>query len=679
MKLLKPDMTAQGKASVFSAASWRMWFAQGTTTIRTKKQLLLYPLLTLVVVGALSVFTVVYMAHLQADRARDRAQTRVAEMANAIESDLEKAMAPVANLAGIWINNQDMLGWNPRLFPAPSGAPVSSDRPATHRDLTVGYPQSLKDTVHRAQADVLDLSIIPGSAVNIQWQPCGVVSYVYPPEGNEPAIGHDLMMDPARIQSIRATISKEDNSGIVMSGPIYIPRMPTGVVFGRYAVWGPSATAQCAGSPNLEGLTIEKGGKHWQGLVVIMFDMRKLVNETWLSGFVNQEGLHYNVQSKKGDVISTSHKDVVYFEIEGATGTGTTRGGEAHRLPHNGTDPSTFYRVNIDFGGLGWFVEVHPIRNTYIPEWRDPMLVVVVFVTLLAAFVVLLLAVSQRQKEVLLLKMMPRHAASRIQNGQEVIEAYPKVTIFFSDIVGYTSIAGTMTPIEVMVLLNELYTQFDKLCEYWDLYKVETIGDAYMVVGGAPEKEPAEDPSESARRVARFGLDCLELVKKFESTTAGQIKIRCGLNSGPVVAGVVGKAMPRYCLFGDTVNTASRMESTSIAGEMHISQTTKDLLDQCKDEFVITQRTDGETGAHGINIKGKGVMSTYWITDVKHRISPSWDAGLSLKAGRLIGNASFEMPNRNHRKSSACSKKEVHSNGNDSKKDLQSNANDESV
>lgn len=139
---------------------------------------------------------------------------------------------------------------------------------------------------------------------------------------------------------------------------------------------------------------------------------------------------------------------------------------------------------------------------------------------------------------------MPANIIQKLNKNETVVERYRLVSVFFSDIVGFTSLAGEMSPLQVMRMLNELYSEFDKIVEKHGVYKVETIGDAYMVVGGAPDKVPAP---EAAQKVALFALELLEFVKNFRTSKGDRIYIRAGIASGPVVAGVVGKSMPRYC------------------------------------------------------------------------------------------------------------------------------------
>uniref|UniRef100_A0A8C9TUI8 Guanylate cyclase n=1 Tax=Scleropages formosus TaxID=113540 RepID=A0A8C9TUI8_SCLFO len=199
----------------------------------------------------------------------------------------------------------------------------------------------------------------------------------------------------------------------------------------------------------------------------------------------------------------------------------------------------------------------------------------------------------------------PWTVALALKTGKPVKpEHFDEVTLYFSDIVGFTTISALSDPIEVVDLLNDLYTLFDAIIGQHDVYKVETIGDAYMVASGVPNR----NGNRHAAEVSNMSLDILHCVGAFKMRHMPdvKVKIRIGLHSGELVAGVVGLTMPRYCLFGDTVNTASRMESTGLPYRIHLNQRTVDILHSLKLGYKVDLR--GKT-----ELKGKGVEDTYWL------------------------------------------------------------------
>ncbi|XP_055858985.1 guanylate cyclase 32E [Episyrphus balteatus] len=215
-----------------------------------------------------------------------------------------------------------------------------------------------------------------------------------------------------------------------------------------------------------------------------------------------------------------------------------------------------------------------------------------------------LLYEEKKKTDLLLNQMLPRSVAESLKRGEPVeAECFDCVTIFFSDLVGFTELCAKSTPFEVIEMLNDLYTCCDSIISGYDVYKVETIGDAYMVVSGLPIR----NGNKHAGEIASLALHLLEQVSKLDirHRPGESMQFRIGIHSGQCAAGVVGKKMPRYCLFGDTVNTASRMESSGEALKIHISERTYKLLEQVGG-FHCAER--GIT-----NVKGKGEMRTYWL------------------------------------------------------------------
>ncbi|WAR02467.1 ANPRA-like protein [Mya arenaria] len=181
---------------------------------------------------------------------------------------------------------------------------------------------------------------------------------------------------------------------------------------------------------------------------------------------------------------------------------------------------------------------------------------------------------EKQRSDTLLYRMLPKTCADKLKCGESVEpEMYESATVFFSDIVGFTTLASKSTPIQVVDLLNDLYTCFDGIINNFDAYKVETIGDAYLVVSGIPTR----NGKLHAGIIADMSLNIRNKVSQFRIKHLPNeiVSVRIGNHTGPVCAGVVGLSMPRYCLFGDTVNTASRMESNSEAFTSHFTSQSK--------------------------------------------------------------------------------------------------------
>ncbi|XP_069829012.1 guanylate cyclase soluble subunit beta-2-like [Dendropsophus ebraccatus] len=216
------------------------------------------------------------------------------------------------------------------------------------------------------------------------------------------------------------------------------------------------------------------------------------------------------------------------------------------------------------------------------------------------------LEIEKKKTEALLYAMLPQHVANQLKEGKKVQAGeFQTCTILFSDVVTFTNICSACEPIQIVNMLNAMYSRFDRLTSVHDVYKVETIGDAYMVVGGVPV--PVET---HVQRVANFALGMRMAAKEVINPITGDpIQIRVGIHTGPVLAGVVGDKMPRYCLFGDTVNTASRMESHGVPDKIHLSPTSFNALKH--QDFEIVER-----GV--IEVKGKGKMKTYFLLKNLH-------------------------------------------------------------
>jgi class 3 adenylate cyclase len=213
------------------------------------------------------------------------------------------------------------------------------------------------------------------------------------------------------------------------------------------------------------------------------------------------------------------------------------------------------------------------------------------------------LQAERAKSDRLLLNVLPQAVADRLKQGERmIVDSFREATVVFADIVGFTSFSANMAPSRTVQLLNDLFSGFDKLAETYELEKIKTIGDSYMVVGGVPTPMP-----EHAERCALMALDMLEVLHHFNRRNSLGLDLRIGINSGPVVAGIIGTKKFTYDLWGDTVNMASRMESHGQPGVIQISENTRALL---SDQFVLEERGS-------VDIKNRGPMATYRLVKRK--------------------------------------------------------------
>jgi PAS domain S-box-containing protein len=209
------------------------------------------------------------------------------------------------------------------------------------------------------------------------------------------------------------------------------------------------------------------------------------------------------------------------------------------------------------------------------------------------------LRAEKERSEQLLLNILPKPIAEQLKHrGESPAKHFEAATILFADIVGFTALAARMEPMELVNWLNQIFSAFDHLAEKHRLEKIKTIGDAYMVVGGLPVPRP-----DHAEAIANMALEMQACMSKFCNEYGESLQIRIGINTGPVIAGVIGVKKFIYDLWGDAVNIASRMESHGSPGSI---QVTDAIYTQLKDKYVFEKR-----GA--IAIKGRGEMTTYWL------------------------------------------------------------------
>jgi len=275
-----------------------------------------------------------------------------------------------------------------------------------------------------------------------------------------------------------------------------------------------------------------------------------------------------------------------------------------------------------------------------VPEWFSALMLVLnvafggttVF-TLLALFAkqrneaLAELRVEQDKAENLLLNILPKSIADKLKsNTQTIADSFASASILFADVVDFTPLAQRLPAAEVVGILDRLFSHFDTLAERYDLEKIKTIGDCYMVAAGVPTPRP-----DHARAMARMALDMRDAMGDADTVGDLGLELRIGINSGPVVAGVIGRKRFLYDLWGDAVNTASRMESHGAPGRIQITRATYELLG---DEFECERRGT-------VEVKGKGRLETWYLVrrragapPVEPVIEPSIEASVGATAGQ---------------------------------------------
>lgn len=216
---------------------------------------------------------------------------------------------------------------------------------------------------------------------------------------------------------------------------------------------------------------------------------------------------------------------------------------------------------------------------------------------------------QRAQSENLLHNILPVHIADRLKNGEvSIAETFAEVTVLFVDIVGFTKLSASMPAQMIVDILNNLFGIFDEMAKQHGLEKIKTIGDCYMVVGGVPVRS-----STHCQQVARFALAALRAIDQYNVRTGQMLQVRMGIHTGTVVAGIVGRQKYSYDLWGDVVNTASRLENTSLPGRIHVANTVHARL---LDDFELEQR-----GL--VEIKGMGPIETFFLNGEKAQWNPA--------------------------------------------------------
>jgi class 3 adenylate cyclase len=212
---------------------------------------------------------------------------------------------------------------------------------------------------------------------------------------------------------------------------------------------------------------------------------------------------------------------------------------------------------------------------------------------------------EQAKSDSLLHAMLPAGIVERLKAGETMIaDRFASASVLFADLVGFTPLTLELTPSEIIELIGELFSHFDSLITQYGVEKIRTIGDNYMVASGVPVPRP-----DHAQALAHMALDMASYIHTRPVHRDKRVDFRIGINSGPLIAGVIGDRKHQYDLWGDTVNTASRMESSGTPGKIQITRATHDLI---KDEFVCEPRGK-------VKVKGKGEMETWYLVRARSK------------------------------------------------------------
>lgn len=212
------------------------------------------------------------------------------------------------------------------------------------------------------------------------------------------------------------------------------------------------------------------------------------------------------------------------------------------------------------------------------------------------------LELEQARSEKLLLNVLPQSIANRLKdNDMRIADSHESVSVLFADIAGFTKLTASISPTQLVDMLSQLFSRFDQLAEKYGLEKIKTIGDGYMVVGGAPNQL-----DNHAAIVTKLALEMFEALSVFNESTRNTLQMRIGVSTGPVVAGVIGTSKFAYDLWGDPVNMASRMEQTALTNSIQLSEASYALV---KDQFDFETRKQ-------VQVKGKGKVNTYMLKPI---------------------------------------------------------------
>jgi len=591
--------------------------------MRAHPMILVASVIVFAILCTISVLTVLDLARLEEASRRDEAQDLAVETGNWFSDRLDQAILPLFTLAqfiqqlDIFKTMPEQIGEANTTGALPFKPPKPGTNIYTHRNVTgsVCEDQELTTRFNDIARQIKRDAGMERVLVNLQLAPRAVVCMLYPMINSEDfdpplvmdnsgAHGHDLLSDPARVFIAEATVPK---STVVTAGPLTLKQCSDCPATVRQAF---IARLAINALTDEQIITVNDIPYQKWGFVVALINWGELIERSDIYERFRLKDMEFKLT--RTDTIEDNvfggftEKVVTLAESEGFD-----------------LEEDEVVATDLDTTNNMWKMEVG-YTDGFVPSWKAGGIAAAVILSFIMSLLFLLILVENRTHHDMLREMLPLKAIKKIRKGKTVVERYNVATVFFLDIVGYTTMSSGMSAIQVMKTLNEFFSEVDKIADKHKVAKIQTIGDAYMVTGGVPDR--CLGP-EGATKVALFALDTVALVETFRTAEGAQLFIRCGINSGPLVAGVVGTKRPQYTVFGDTVNAAARMESTSETMRIQCSDLTYRLLrDSQTHVFDIEERG-------GIEVKGKGHMHTWFINSAKIATSP-----LSIAPGdALIG------------------------------------------
>mmetsp|Transcript_49724 Transcript_49724/g.73940 ORF Transcript_49724/g.73940 Transcript_49724/m.73940 type:complete len:1203 (+) Transcript_49724:322-3930(+) len=459
---------------------------------------------------------------------------------------------------------------------------------------------------------------------SLRLAPMGVICLVYPKiylddyyNSTDSLYGDWATDNPVHITALRHTLEIQEAEGtqVLITGPYEVKSSKNnGSTTTRILFSSHLAVPMLGHYITVRGTTFES----W-GFVQGVINWSLLVDQSNIRKMFHELGIIFKLERTTMDLDS---KSMEYFQD-------TFILAESRDESVSYLTPEHSISIPIDVYNDQWILTVG-YKSGFEPSWKPFAMFLVIFLSFIVSILLILFLTEKKQHDGLLYKIMPRHIIQKLKHGETVVERHGMVTVFFSDVVEFNTTNGGMCPGEIMRTINALYAKFDKLAEKHKVYKVETIGDAYVVVGGACDQ--CLTGAEGAEKVARFAVDAINCSKRFRSDEGSQVSITGGLASGPVVAALVGSAIPRYCFFGETVNFASKMRTTSAKMKIQCSESTYRLL--LESPATIFQFKKRQT-------------PTYWITGAEQK-----------EATKIVKRCAKSLPQEQNTPHAAASEKE---------------------